>query len=538
MCAFDIIRLIRRFALIRQEKVMTSKSVLVCLLLLLFVVGCDKKTKASDEANTQYLKEDYLKQSSENGAQNSLQLPDLAGSGISEISPTLVDPLIVKKLVTERNVSVLLGDNSLRASKKSVEQARFKLFPSVNVGAFTMALGSPTFLLSSVDILLPFLLPSNWFELARSKAQYEADKLAFQLVEMNEVASGLSLFYTLQNDNERRRILESNLQDSIFVEKVAIQAYQLGIISEEDLSLARSQTSFSQLQIANFDGYHEQTQAAFKKALGYPQEVALQLSADKVVAPSDLETLSVVQVMGIVSPRLLELQQIQALLGAAKNEKWNRFFGFLGSSSIGTAASSPTAANPSPQLNTNFDQLLGRASMNFGLDRISLVQLSNLKSKEIALRAVGILQETERLVDVVLVQLNSAKRRLEEASRSANELRQVFVSQLHRFGQGTASIQALIQTRDQISNAETLQMGAQLDLNLLRITLHRLARSGDFADVSGCRHVDAKDLKLIPTLKLEVQEERMKLFDLCKNEQSQVLLKKKPVTTPIMGKRN
>ena len=107
--------------------------------------------------------------------------------------------------------------------------ARAKLLPTLNLGALLPALANPTFLLASVTILFPFLVPSNWIVLKQEKELFESDKASYKALQLNILSNSLALYYTFVNDQKIHNILaeQSNTLGTIYTNLKKIMVLSL-----------------------------------------------------------------------------------------------------------------------------------------------------------------------------------------------------------------------------------------------------------------------------------------------------------------------
>lgn len=83
----------------------------------------------------------------------------------------------------------------------TVKILKGNLLPRINMGtALEVAADGPIGLIGAVGNLLPFLFPSNWFNISEVKELYEAQKSSFASVRGNEMNLVEGLYYLTQRD--------------------------------------------------------------------------------------------------------------------------------------------------------------------------------------------------------------------------------------------------------------------------------------------------------------------------------------------------
>src|SRR4051812_30110387 len=74
-----------------------------------------------------------------------------------------INPKTLRSLIVHNNFGEMTQLNLIHQAKDTVDQARGRLLPSLNLGAIISGItAGPAFALTSISFLLPFLLPSNW----------------------------------------------------------------------------------------------------------------------------------------------------------------------------------------------------------------------------------------------------------------------------------------------------------------------------------------------------------------------------------------
>ena len=108
----------------------------------------------------------------------------------------VVNPTTIRDQLLSKNMSLMQALNNIENSKLNVSLARAKLLPSLDLGILLPTIVNPSFLLSSITFLFPFLVPSNWLIFKREKALFESDKASYLSLELNILSNALSLYYT------------------------------------------------------------------------------------------------------------------------------------------------------------------------------------------------------------------------------------------------------------------------------------------------------------------------------------------------------
>jgi outer membrane protein TolC len=391
-------------------------------------------------------------------------------------------PELLRILVLGGNRSLLVGSVQVRKAKSSVNLARAELLPSLNLGALLGSSISPNFLLSSVTYALPFLLPSKWADYRQSKALLKSEKTAFLTTQLNELSSAYALFLAVDNGFKIRRFLQDDYRDASIVEALTAERVEIGDLAASELDLARSQVTTLRARLWRLQRQVDQEIAYLRQALGICQDVSFGIESSNVEI-SSLERLDFESAVEEVKAVSTELAQLRALEVAAREGRWSKRFSFIGPVSAGESVSGLV---PGQDLTFSFSNLMGQASVNFGFAHFARIQLSSRNVEEVQARMLEAQMEIRRILEINFSALKAAAEQYEAIDQSVKLLKRVFVADQRRFREREISLQDLIETQARLRQARLERLQVQTDINLARLSLHRMHRSEIFKHVRGC----------------------------------------------------
>jgi outer membrane protein TolC len=398
----------------------------------------------------------------------------------------VVNPETIRTQLLSNNISLQEALNHVESSKLNVNAARAKLFPSLNLGVLLPALANPTFLLSSVTFLFPFLVPSNWSAVKQEANLFEADKAAFRATELNLISNAFSLYYTHLNDLEIQNIYKDQSQA---MEKLYLvlkrQSEVLGNVSMSELQMAEAQMNDSKAAASRIQELIILEKANLRSLLALPLKTDMQVVVSEI-APSTFEEKSIQEVLDRSLSVAPEVIQLDYLIKAAQDGKFSKELGFISQASIGGVANSTNSA---------FGNAKASGTFSFGLDTISSIELAQNNIDSIKLRQEQLKQENEKTSEVLVGQMNEMKSQLKLSSDSLEERRAVYNSQSREYQLGLISEQTLLLTESQLTNSRVAFAKANLDYQLQRLALQRLVIDGDFAKVKLCNTAVKKSEK-------------------------------------------
>ena len=399
-----------------------------------------------------------------------------------DVSEYLINGDTLRERLLSNSTAVIYSANALRSSKNSVQLARANLLPSLQLGAVLSSLSAPSFLLSSVQALLPFLVPERWFNYSKSKYMLQADLSAYYLVELNTYASAYALYMTVLNDQALLLEFEQDLVDWREIEALALQRFQWGIADQNELSLAQSRRALSALRVDRIRTLLLSEYSALRNALNLKPSTELKLEA-AIVPESPLEQMSFDQALDKIFEVAPEFSQISSLINAAKKDRWGKVFSFVSTPTLGNSSSSGS------NVSVAFDDSKGGAGASIGFDYPVRISMGQRNIDQLRIREDELRRELTYLLDTLQKQGSLLQSRLSLAREAETSLRENFAAQLDRYkwGEGTSFIDVLL-SRLGILEAVTERIGAQSDQNLFRINLHRLLISGEFTDIKPCQN--------------------------------------------------
>jgi outer membrane protein TolC len=410
-----------------------------------------------------------------------LSLANSAAFG-AEPSQIVLDPSTLRTQLLQGNLALDQELKQVEDAKTKISLARAGLFPSINVSA----LFSGNFVISSVDFLLPFLIPSNWARLSQDKHLFEAEKLSYKALALNTYSSALALYFNVRSDYAiTQRYLEQakDLRDiAEFIQNVA----NYGLASEQEVKNALGNSEAAAGQASKMQAAMVKEIAALRQVLGLPLETQILFSNEsnaQTLPPSDAEHFLTPAEMAQIVERSLsiapERSQIEELVQAAQAGSWTAAFGWINSAVVGT---SPAQSGE----NASFSHLQARGSISLGLGIFPAIELSHRNLEEIRLRLTELQRENTQILEGSILAIQEAQKAHDHFSNAEATLRDVYNTTLRQYQFGVANLYQVLQAHAGLSDAAIHRIQAELDLTLLRVTLHRTLLTDEFAKISNC----------------------------------------------------
>lgn len=393
-------------------------------------------------------------------------------------SPTKSFVLNQKTLQTQllnSNLEVLKALYAVHDAKDQVNIARANLFPSLNLGGLVSFAGGG-FLLSSIDFLLPFLLPSNWQNYFSQKHVFEAEKISYNTVQLNVYSSALSLYFTMVADRQIYTIFQQQYQDLREIYELQKKRAAVGLIPVSDVMQTQAQAQMAGVKASQLAELSKQELATARKFLNLSLETDIVLEGSLMEnSPFEFETMQTT--IAKANKVSLERAQIKYLIQAAENNKWSKVFTFINGASIGSRGSSS---------NASFDNMQATGSMNFGFAQFPTYELNERRIKEIQLQDTMLQLENTRIIESTIGSIQEAKMQFDLSTQAEIQMAQVYQLRLQNYEQGAATLIEVLQARNQMAEASVAKIKSQLDLNLQRTVLHRTLLTAQFNSIKGC----------------------------------------------------
>ncbi len=374
------------------------------------------------------------------------------------------------------NLEVLKALYAVHDAKDQVNIARANLLPSLNLSGL-MSFTGGGFILSSVDFLVPFLVPSNWYNYSSQRNLFEAEKLSYNSLQLNTYSSALSLYFTMIADRQVQAIYQQQYRDLQEIYEMQKKRYAVGLIPISDLMQTLAQAQMAGVKASQLAELNKQEIAAIRKFLSLPLETLIVLE-NSVMEGSLSEFDALQTTINKANSISLERAQIKYFIKAAQDQKWTKVFSFISGASIGSR--STTGAH------TSFDNMQATGSMNFGFAQFPTYELNERRIQEIKLQDAMLQQENTRLIEVSINSLQEAKSQFDLATQAEVQMSQVYQLKLQNYEQGATSLIEVLQARSQMSDSAVAKIKSLLDMNLQRTVLHRSLLSAQFASIRGC----------------------------------------------------
>lgn len=373
------------------------------------------------------------------------------------------------------NLEILKALYAVHNAKDQVNIARANLLPSLNLGGL-LSFSGGGFILSSIDFLVPFLLPSNWYNYDSEKHLFEAEKLSYNTMQLNTYSSALSVYFTMVADRQIYGIYQQQYHDLQDIYEMQKRRAAVGLIPVSDVMQTQAQAQMAGVKASQLAELSKQEIATIRKFLYLPLETEIVLEASTMAnSPYEFEAMSTtIDKANAVS---LERAQTKYLVKAAESQKWSKVFTFINSASIGSRGTTE---------NASFNDMQAMGSMNFGFAQFPTYELNQRRIKELKLQDVILQQENTRIIESTIGSIEEAKTQLELAIQAEIQMSQVYQLRLQSYEQGAATLIEVLQARSQMADASVAKIKSQLDLDLQRTVLHRSLISSQFASIKGC----------------------------------------------------
>ena len=387
----------------------------------------------------------------------------------------VVTPAKLREQLMTSNTSVLTALNSIYQAKEEVNRARGSLLPGLGLTG-TLG-GSPNFAVSTISVLLPFLLPGNWHALDAKKQQLAANGYAYHLVGLNGFASEYALYSQVVEDATLKSIYVQQADNLREILQIVADDYSAGTATKADVAQATAQFQLARAQISQLDELTAQETAIVRKMMGLPLTVDLQFG-ETHPAPLLEESSTAQAIFEKVHASSPEQRQIESLIAAAKQAEFTSVWGFLTGASL----------NVSPDFGTSsFGHLTESAAVNLGFGYFPAVQISHLNTEALKIREREIGFEQASVIESALSSVQAAAAQVAFAEQASDNYRIALAQDIARYRAGQVDLLHVLTISNNSTAAAAQLARATGDLDRQRITLNRVLLSDEFAKIPTCR---------------------------------------------------
>jgi len=374
------------------------------------------------------------------------------------------------------NLDLIKALYAVHDAKDQVNIARANLLPSLNLGSLLNLTGGG-FILSSINFLLPFLVPSNWYNYAAEKNLFQAEKIAYHAIQLNAYSSALALYFTLVADRQIQAIYQQQYHDLQDIFEMQKKRSTVGLVPISDLMQIQAQARMAGVKASQLAELNKQEIAAIRKFMSLPLETQIRLE-NSTMANSPWEFENMQATIDRANTVSVERAQIQYLIKAAQAQKWSKVFSIVNSPSI--------VGGSVGGHNANFDNMQAVGSMSFGFAQFPTYELNERRIKEIKLQDLELQEENTRIVEATIGSIEEARQQLDLATQAEVQMAQVYEIRRQDYEQGGGTLIDVLQARNQMADASVARIKALLDVNLQRNTLHRTLLTASFSTIRGC----------------------------------------------------
>ena len=288
----------------------------------------------------------------------------------------------VTEKVSKNNYKVLEQAQKLYQAKKKISLMRANLLPRLNLWKL---LNIPTIIMNpwmaaniATDIA-PFLVPSNWFNVRKSKWNYKASREQYRALWANELQHARGLFYSLSRDKYLLQLVEQILTEYEFILAFAENRNAMGVDAPYILDFVNSKylkVKEDKRTLADLI-YEEEKILLFHLGIKVDEKTEI-----KPVTFPDISSIHPVNSELILEKSLIaspELKQFKFLLASLKKAKSSIYFSILGTSHFSRMAG-----------NGVYDDIPVQNGLGFGMG--PSIKISKSKEKHLSIRKKATLE--------------------------------------------------------------------------------------------------------------------------------------------------
>ncbi|HWU42613.1 MAG TPA: TolC family protein, partial [Bdellovibrio sp.] len=361
-------------------------------------------------------------------------------------APIKINADTLKTMLLEQNISLMIQLNKVYQAKEQIALHRAQLLPSINLG--TMISSGPSFALATVNMLLPFLLPSNWFDLKESQYLLNAQATSYYIAQLNTYSSAYAVYMTVVGDMDLRDVLYQQYLNYKDIEDQIQLAVDAGMMQPSDLLQAKAQTELAAIQVSQVEDLLQREKSSLREMLALP------LTQDFVIEKNHLssttsETLPAQVLLDKATAKAPELNQLASMISAAKTAKWSKAFSFLSGSSLSSTRSNG-ALSPISQIGT----------VNLGFGYFPSLKIADYNIDELQLQKKQVTLDQAQVIESTLGSLVQASKQYDLAAQAEANLDLVYQGELEKFRAGMTDLLHVLSAGNNLTTALTNKVKA------------------------------------------------------------------------------
>lgn len=398
----------------------------------------------------------------------------------------VLDDRTLAALLFDGNSAIHIASNRVHLAKSQLNAARAELLPKINLSALLMSAGQPQFAWAAVEAVVPFLIPGNWFGASQAKDMFEAEKIALQIVEQNQYASAFSMVALWKNDLKLLEIVQDHFVEARMLRQRAQQAYDLGLITIDELNQAITADQFSEISVAQVQEMLGREEASLRKAFGLKAGTTLRAADDSFVVPGvDSEAWPLDQLVGGAMKSSPESRQLAQIEQSARKGRWKAAFAFMGGIGLNKQAENG-------KLTSSVENLSARGGIQLSFGYFPGIEISSRNIRELELRRKEMGLEFQKVFEGLKANLASSQLQADRFAERERTAGAQYENMKLKVELGLAESWQLLDAEGALRQARLDLLRSRTQLALVRLSWQRTLQEGAFATLSPCLAEPAK----------------------------------------------
>jgi len=236
------------------------------------------------------------------------------------------------------NYTVAQEAERVYQAKQNIKVAVGNLLPHFNMtDLLSVGMFGPMGFIGAIGDLMPFLFPSNWFQLKKAKFMSQAERKSFVSLRGNEMNAVENLYYVVQRDVQLKSLLERHFEWLRKTQRLIQLKEQVGHIALGSTDKMNIQIVMVEQDLQQLRTLVAQEMTAISQAVALsPIDGITDLAPVSYPDLSDLPQLDARTFYQDAQKRSYEVATLDFLIKAAHASKKETIFGFLDPSSQGS----------------------------------------------------------------------------------------------------------------------------------------------------------------------------------------------------------
>jgi len=220
----------------------------------------------------------------------------------------------LRELVTrakKNNLENLLKAERVYQARQEILINRGNLSPRLNIGTFLAMAEGPMGLVGQIGQLLPFIFPSNWYQLDSSKNFYSAERYSYGSLVLNQINIVEELYYLILRDQKFLEGLTNHMDKISRLHEFLLRQEEKGVLEKKEANFLENHLLRFKLDKDVLEEFLTKQFASLSRAVSLPPSRGISgINSVPIPEINDDSKINVKELLTIALSKSLELKEL------------------------------------------------------------------------------------------------------------------------------------------------------------------------------------------------------------------------------------